>query len=78
MIDFTRILVHMDFLEKQATGGARWDRLRYWPESQDSRRRTTVGATDDTTKSCPDNRHEYYTMFLSYQFCPYCGKRIFS
>ena len=44
----------------------------------DPQRLTTVGATDDTTKSCPDSWHEYYKLFLSYQFCPYCGERIFS
>ena len=26
--------------------------------------------------SCPDNRHDYYTAFLNYLFCPYCGEKL--
>ena len=25
---------------------------------------------------CPDNRHDYYTAFLNYLFCPYCGEKL--
>ena len=27
---------------------------------------------------CPPDRHVYYTAFLSYLFCPYCGERLYS
>lgn len=25
---------------------------------------------------CPDERHMYYSGFLDYSFCPYCGQRV--
>ncbi len=29
-------------------------------------------------EACPADRHDCYTAFLSYLFCPYCGKRLLS
>jgi hypothetical protein len=29
-------------------------------------------------EACPADRHDYYTAFLSYLFCPYCGERLHS
>jgi len=31
-----------------------------------------------TDEACPPDRHVYYTAFLSYIFCPYCGERLHS
>ena len=31
-----------------------------------------------TVEACPPDRHVYYTAFLSYIYCPYCGERLHS
>jgi DNA-directed RNA polymerase subunit RPC12/RpoP len=31
-----------------------------------------------TVEACPPDRHVYYTLMLSYIFCPYCGERLHS
>ncbi len=33
-------------------------------------------AAGGTTEACPPDRHTYYTAFLTYQHCPYCGERL--
>jgi len=38
-----------------------------------------IGADDaGHSEACPADRHVYYTAFLSYLFCPYCGERLLS
>lgn len=38
---------------------------------------TRVSADLIAIEQCPDNRHDYYRAFLTYIFCPYCGKRLY-
>lgn len=40
--------------------------------------RTLDGLPAGHSEACPANRHDYYTAFLSYLYCPYCGKRLHS
>lgn len=35
-------------------------------------------SVEPTVEACPPDRHVYYTVFLSYLFCPYCGERLHS
>ena len=35
-------------------------------------------AVESIREACPADRHDYYTAFLSYLYCPYCGERLHS
>lgn len=42
------------------------------------RRYAAEHSVQRTVEACPDDRHMYYTAFLNYEFCPYCGQRLHS
>lgn len=37
-----------------------------------------IQSVQAAVEACSPDRHVYYTAFLSYVFCPYCGERIHS
>ena len=42
---------------------------------------TSVDNKDENDRpkaACPKDRHQYYVLFLNYEFCPYCGVRLSS
>lgn len=44
----------------------------------DAIREAVEHSVQRTVEACPDDRHMYYTAFLNYEFCPYCGQRLHS
>lgn len=52
--------------------------LRAYPNEIIAWRNAAEHSVQRTVEACPDDRHMYYTAFLNYEFCPYCGQRLHS